>query len=234
MAAGSSPDQLDAWLMSNMNARLTPAERERAVDDPKTVMEEKIATIMRVELAQFERWVLLQILDQAWKDHLHAMDQLKESIGFRSFSQRDPRIEFKREGARLFEEMNMNIRDKVTDLIFKAKLTPQIQQRPQAQPPAATTTTGTTQATDGQTTTVRQVQPAQPAIAAAAAAATAGTAAQRRDLEVAERAGSGGGDGEKRERRKQQPARAVATVGRNEPCPCGSGKKFKQCCGKRA
>jgi len=60
-------------------------------------------------------------------------DGVVESIGLRSFSQRDPRIEFKREGARLFEEMQQSIRDKVTDLIFKAKLTPQVvpQRRPE-------------------------------------------------------------------------------------------------------
>jgi preprotein translocase subunit SecA len=78
------------------------------------------------------------------------------------------------------------------------------------------------------------VQPAQPAIAAAAAAAVAGgTAAQRRDLEAAERA-SRAEEGPHRKAAKRQPIRATATVGRNEPCPCGSGKKFKQCCGKRA
>ncbi|MBT8486563.1 MAG: preprotein translocase subunit SecA, partial [Phycisphaerae bacterium] len=135
LAAGSSPDELATWFESHMGARLTDEERARAEDDPKTVAEEKIASILRAELTQFERWVLLQILDQAWKDHLYAIDQLKESIGLRSFSQRDPRIEFKREGARLFEEMQQSIRDKVTDLIFKAKLTPQA--APAARPAGA-------------------------------------------------------------------------------------------------
>ncbi len=247
--AAPLPDQLDDYLQKNLGVRLAPDERERAADDPKSLVEEKIAAMLRAELTQFERWVLLQILDQAWKDHLYGMDQLKESIGFRSFSQRDPRIEFKREGARLFEEMNMSIRDKVTDLIFKAKLTPQIQ-RPPGPPPSAATVGGprpapkpgqsAEQAQPGQAPA--RVQPAQPAIAAAAAAATAtGTAAQRRDLEVAERAGTGGSGGRgdsddaaARRAARKQPMRAVATVGRNEPCPCGSGKKFKQCCGKRA
>ncbi len=255
---GRTPEQLDQWVQSNLNMRLTKEERERAVDDPKTVIEEKIGAVLRAELTQFERWVLLQILDQAWKDHLYSMDQLKESIGLRSFSQKDPRIEYKREGARLFDEMHMTIRDKVTDLIFKAKLTPQIAPRPQAPPPAmvepTSTMTGTTSAVNSRMggpgaaaagpgagpaavpggqgiPPVQPVRPAQPAIAAAAAAAV-GTAAQRRDLEVAERA-SRGEEGPTRSAPKKQPARAVATVGRNEPCPCGSGKKYKQCCGKR-
>ena len=242
-AGGSSPNDIDQWLVANLGAKLSDDERTRAEDDPKSVIEEKIESVLRTELTHFERWVLLQILDQAWKDHLYAMDQLKESIGFRSFSQRDPRIEYKREGARLFEEMNMSIRDKVTDLIFKAKLTPQMMPRQQAAPPRTdgAPVTGTTAASvqsgigpqQQQQRPAQPMQPAQPAIAAAAAASVVGTAAQRRDLEVAERAGTpGGADGQRKQ--KHQPVRATVTVGRNEPCPCGSGKKFKQCCGKRA
>ncbi|MCA9297341.1 MAG: hypothetical protein KC983_12510, partial [Phycisphaerales bacterium] len=122
----SSPEELNAWFQENMGAKLTDDELARAADDPMSVAEEKIAKVLRAELTQFERWVLLQIVDQAWKDHLHAIDQLRESIGFRSFSQRDPRIEFKREGAAAFAEMFETIRDKVTELVFKAKLTPQV------------------------------------------------------------------------------------------------------------
>ena len=94
LVAGSSPEKLDEWFATNCNTHLTDEERKRAVDDPKTVAEEKITSVLRAELTQFERWVLLQIVDQAWKDHLYAMDQVKEAIGFRSFSQRDPRIDF--------------------------------------------------------------------------------------------------------------------------------------------
>jgi preprotein translocase subunit SecA len=216
LAAGRDPEALEHWLVQHCGAQLTPDEMKRAAEEPEATVREKITTMLRAELTQFERWVLLQILDQAWKDHLYAIDQLKESIGLRSFSQRDPRIEFKREGGRLFDEMHQHVRDKVTDLIFKAKLTPQspppARPRTQAQQPPAERA---------------PVQPAQPATAAAAAAAT-GTAAQRRDLEAAEQAGTGG------EAPKRKPVRAIPTVGRNEPCPCGSGKKFKQCCGKRA
>ncbi|MCH7484073.1 MAG: preprotein translocase subunit SecA, partial [Chloroflexi bacterium] len=113
LVAGSSPEKLDEWFATNCNTHLTDEEQKRAVDDPKTVAEEKIASVLRAELTQFERWVLLQIVDQAWKDHLYAMDQVKEAIGFRSFSQRDPRIEFKREAGQLFENMQKSIREKV-------------------------------------------------------------------------------------------------------------------------
>jgi preprotein translocase subunit SecA len=222
VAAGSTPEELDTWFQKNCGAKLTAEELARAEDDPQTVAEEKVAAVMRAELTQFERWVLLQIVDQAWKDHLHSMDQVRESIGFRSFSQRDPRIEFKREAGRLFEEMKQSIRDKVTDLVFKAKLMPQAARpAPGAQAAAP--------APSAQQRAAAPVQPAQPAIAAAAAAATAtGTAAQRRDLAAAEQAGGGP------QRKKRQPVRRSApAIGRNEPCPCGSGKKYKNCCGRR-
>jgi preprotein translocase subunit SecA len=134
-------------------------------------------------MLQFERWILLQIVDTAWKDHLHGMDQLRESIGYRSFSQRDPRIEFKREGANLYEEMQMEIRDRVTDLIFKAKLQPQIQQRgrpgeeakaaprPAPAPAAQTTRAATAGATappaaQGQAASAQQPRQKSPANAA--------------------------------------------------------------------
>jgi len=158
--------------------------------------------VLRAELTQFERWVLLQIVDQAWKDHLHSMDQIRESIGFRSFSQKDPRIEFKREAGRLFEEMKQSIRDKVTDLVYKARLTPQVRP-PQAPADQPGVPGGPGPGGPGR----RPVQPAQPAIAAAAAAATGtGTATQRRDLAFAEQAGSADGP------RKRQPVRRSSRV----------------------
>ena len=62
------------------------------------------------------------MLDPAWKEHLYNMDQLRDTIGFRAFSQQDPRIEYKREGARLFGEMMERVRDRVTDYLFKLRL----------------------------------------------------------------------------------------------------------------
>lgn len=226
-AGGRDLTSIEPWLAEHWATRLTEDETEAFARDPVGTLDRKIRMMLRAELTQFERWVLLQIVDQAWKDHLYAMDQLRESIGFRSFSQRDPRIEFKREGARLFDDMQESIRTKVTDLVLKAKLAPQVAQRPQA-PQAGAEASAEAAAGQGAAGAPgpRQVAPAQPSIAAAAAAA-AGTASQRRDLEAAERAGVPAGA-----RPARQPARAVVTVGRNEPCPCGSGLKYKKCCGK--
>ena len=189
----------------------------------------KLDSVLRLEMLQFERWVLLQIVDGAWKDHLHSMDQLRESIGYRSFSQRDPRIEFKREGANLFEEMYEEIRDKVTDLIFKARLQPQV--RPQQPPAGQQPGQGHEQQPPAggrppaQPAPPRERTEAESAVAAAAAAVSVGTERQQSDIAAAEAAGSQSATP------RRTPVKAKITVGRNEPCPCGSGKKYKKCCG---
>jgi preprotein translocase subunit SecA len=127
------------------------------------------------------------------------MDQAKESIGFRSFSQLDPRIEYKREGAQLFEEMFEHIQDRVSDLVFKARMQISIPQQAQQQQQQAKQ-----QSTEQPRKQAAQARPelAEQSVRAASVAAKS----------------SGGG---------------TMTVGRNEPCPCGSGKKYKKCCGKK-
>ena len=214
-------EELDQWCREHIGSALTDDERTLGEENLASAARAKVDALLRLEMLQFERWVLLQIVDGAWKDHLHSMDQLRESIGYRSFSQRDPRIEFKREGANLFEEMYSEIRDKVTDLIFKARLQPQVKQPEQGQaqqPPQPPQQPQQPQAQP------RERTEAESAVAAAAAAVSAvGTKRQQSDIAAAQSAGS-------RPMRKQ-PAAAPVTVGRNEPCPCGSGKKYKKCCG---
>ena len=229
----SDVDALDAWFREHYASRLTDTERERAANDIRTTAEEKTRAILRSELTQFERWILLQIFDQAWKDHLHAMDQVKESIGFRAFSQRDPRIEYKREGSRLFTDMQKTIREKVTDLIFKAKLSPQVASRPAQQPPmqAQQPQPGEGPGQPPAQPPTDQRQPAPPRAAQSATAAAAALA--RAEAANREAAASAQDAGSPRTATKVQPRRVAPTVGRNEPCPCGSGKKFKQCCGKK-
>jgi preprotein translocase subunit SecA len=106
--------------------RGTREEREHAI-------RARIETVLRSELLYFERTLLLEVLDDIWKQHLYSMDQLRDSIGFRQMAQQDPRIEFKREGSRLFNEMMQIVRDRLTDYIFKVKMTPQAAPPP---PPA--------------------------------------------------------------------------------------------------
>jgi preprotein translocase subunit SecA len=202
--ASGGPDEIAEWFEKQCQVRLEERERESLRSDARSFVPQRLRDLLRTELAQFERWVLLRIVDDAWKDHLHQMDQLRDSIGFRAFSQRDPRIEFKREAAKLFEQMQEGLGEKVTDIIFKGRIAIQA---PAPQPTARMTTSSDAEAAPA------------PAAPAPRTAAVPPPPASR----IAPSAPA-----------PQRPAAAaVATaVGRNEPCPCGSGKKYKQCHGK--
>ena len=135
---GSDPEKLAAKLKERYDSEVT-SEQIAADDDVKQLIVDEGLTLLRRELGQLERYVLLQILDSTWKDHLYSMDQVKDSVGLRGYAEKDPRIEYKREGASQYAAMQGVIQDRVTDLIFRARLTPNIQlQRPQAPPMQAT------------------------------------------------------------------------------------------------
>ena len=204
-------DALDERLKEQLGASFFEKERLAAELDMVAATTAKIKSVMRMEVEQLERWVLLQILDAAWKEHLHQMDQLREAIGYRSFSQRDPRIEFKREGASLYETMQENVRDRLVDMVFKVRLSPQVAPRPDEQGGAAAPPQ---QAPQRQQRHSDPTDPAKAAVRAAAAVASGDAGAQRSST------------------RSRQPSQPTSlAVGRNEPCPCGSGKKYKKCCG---
>jgi preprotein translocase subunit SecA len=126
--ACKTDDELAKWWSNRFGDELPATLRRVDADERNDAIRSKVEGNLRTELVTFERTVLLQVLDGIWREHLYAMDQLKESIGYRSFSQQDPRIEYKREGARMFSEMMDNIRERVTDLILKVELMPQMAQ----------------------------------------------------------------------------------------------------------
>ena len=151
---------------------------------------------------QLERDFLLQVLDVQWKDHLHSMDGLREGINLRGYAQRDPKIEYQREGYALFEDMNQRIDAQALEIVFKVQL------RDPAEAPVA-----------ARPAPAGAPAPAASAPAAAARPAPPGPLRQPPPAAVA-------------------PGRARAgeapKVGRNDPCPCGSGRKYKKCCGAGA
>ncbi len=119
-----SDDALDEHLRSQYNAGLTDRMRYLEGGERRNAVRARLENILRSELLFFERAILIETLDSSWKDHLYAMDQLRDAIGFRAFSQQDPKIQFKREGAQLFDAMLENVRDKVSDYVFKARISP--------------------------------------------------------------------------------------------------------------
>jgi len=149
---------------------------------------------LRSELSDLEKYVLLQIYDSTWKDHLYSMDHLKSSIHFRAFAEKDPKTEYKREGFRMFNEMQETIEERVTDIIFKVHLEAGARAR-----------------------SVWNVSQ------------TAHDEVGQFEMAERQRAAAQAPQGEQKVKqiRLEQPK-----VGRNDPCPCGSGKKYKKCCGK--
>ncbi len=149
---------------------------------------------------QIVRDLQLQILDQQWKAHLHTMDQLRGGINMRAYAQRDPKLEYQREGFALFGEMEQRIDDTMAEYALKFSFP-----RPNLGPQA------TARRVDAegqkQAAAAQQTRPASQQAAPASATPAAAVAG----------AGAMGG--------------AVAKVGRNEPCPCGSGRKYKKCHG---
>jgi len=152
------------------------------------------AAAPRDEMQRMERAVLLQILDNAWKDHLLAMDHLRSSVGLRGYAQVDPKVEYKREGMRTFDLMWRGIDERVVDIVYRIE---------QVEDDALRSTWQETAAIH------------EDSLAAASLEGLDSSAADRGD--------SG----------PVQPIRNVGQkVGRNDPCPCGSGKKYKNCCAR--
>ncbi|HEX7807978.1 MAG TPA: preprotein translocase subunit SecA [Thermoanaerobaculia bacterium] len=142
-----------------------------------------------------EKYLLLQVIDQQWKDHLLNIDHLKEGIGLRGYGQRDPLIEYKRESFEMFQSMMERIQDRVVKILWKIEL--------------AGGSGSTSQGEREESQRVSRALPPQPP-------------KQQMTFSGAP---------------KEAPApvkRAAGKVGRNDPCPCGSGKKYKKCHGTDA
>jgi len=123
---------LRSYMAERFAIELSEAEvalAQESVEARAELIESKVRALFRAELSALEKEVLRTILDQAWKDHLYEMDQLKSSINLRGYAERDPRIEYKKEGSRTYQEMQSMVRDRVTELAFRARLTPNVQLR---------------------------------------------------------------------------------------------------------
>ena len=128
-------EELDRHLKDRFGVGITDRMRWLEPDRREDAIRARVESILRAELLELERAILLETFDNTWREHLYEMDQLNDSIRFRAFSQQDPRIAFKKEGSRIFTEMLSNIRGRVTDVVFKARISPaamiqqQMQQR---------------------------------------------------------------------------------------------------------
>jgi preprotein translocase subunit SecA len=162
--------------------------------------EEKIGTEI---MTAIEKWAVLQVIDEKWKDHLREMDDLKEGIHLRAYGQKDPLIEYKTEGFRMFMELLDQINLETVTLVFRTY-------------PAAAQ----------EMMPVRPVRRPQQMRLTHDSAVGMGLEGNREAVPGSAEEPSAAKAG------KQQPIHVDHAPGRNDPCPCGSGKKYKQCHGK--
>ena len=148
-------------------------------DAAAAVYNKKESDIGDADFRRLERIVMLQTIDNLWKDHLLNMDHLKEGVGLRGYAQQDPLIVYKREGFEMFANMISRVKEEILNLLFRVQI---------AEPE-----------------NIEEMR-------------------KRKEQKLTY---SGSGDAEV----KKQPIRKDKKVGRNDPCPCGSGKKHKKCCG---
>ncbi len=167
-------------IMPNVTPMNPDSLREALISELKQTYEKKESEIGSDLTRYLEKVVMLQVIDTQWKDHLLAMDHLKEGIGLRGYGQRDPLVEYKKEAFDMFADMTSRLSTEVLSRLFKVQV-----QKKEA---------------------VKKEN------------------AKQASLNYNRGEGSS----------PAQPVRRGKKVGRNEPCPCGSGKKFKKCCGINA
>jgi preprotein translocase subunit SecA len=174
--------------------------------------------------------LMLSVLDQQWKDHLLNMDHLKEGINLRSYGQKDPLVEYKRESFDMFEGMMRRFQEDTSRYLYLMQIIRRDEGPagggPQDQDqlgPAGTPVIPSRGATDG-----NGHRPPQGVTTSVDDLEEAFQRRKRRELEQARMAGAGD------RQPVQQVVRSGEKIGRNDPCPCGSGKKYKKCCGAKA
>nr|CAA6825066.1 MAG: Protein export cytoplasm protein SecA ATPase RNA helicase (TC 3.A.5.1.1) [uncultured Thiotrichaceae bacterium] len=172
--------------------------RERIQGEVESVLKHKEELIGSEGMRRLERDAMLHILDSQWKEHLAAMDYLRQSVGLRGYAQKNPKQEYKRESFDMFQELLEKIKDEVIMFLLRIQVS-----EPEA-----------------------MAEVLEPAEAQAGVEYTHAAADNAFDDEVVDALVDGELPAEKPYQREG------AKVGRNDPCPCGSGKKYKQCHGK--
>ena len=170
-------------------------------------------------LTRVERDIMLQIVDQQWKDHLYSLDHLKEGIGLRGYGQRDPLVEYKKESFALFQDMRAASRKKSSATCGGCK---PVVEREGGEPHRGAGAAGAERPAAAQL----QQPGSRVGLRVLRAAAARRRGRRRPRQEPRARPASGGDDAPIKTVKRDEPK-----IGRNDPCWCGSGKKFKKCHG---
>jgi len=227
---------------------------QRVREDAHEVYDRREAEIGEETMREVERQVILQVMDRKWREHLYEMDYLQEGIGLRAMAQRNPLIEYQREGYDMFQEMLEGIKEESIRFLFNVEVRVNQPQESQitAASAAATASAIPLVAPEAEKTEdkAENAQEAEESAASAEAAESAKDTAQDKDAEsVAKKAQavvpalgkeekqpeklqySGPSEGGGVEKRTEDTGPDYANTPRNAPCPCGSGKKYKKCHG---
>ncbi len=213
-------------IFDGLNAAQYSVARD-IIDKVRKAYDSKISFEPNAEtLKSIERYTILSAIDRLWQEHLYAMDALRNSIGLRAYGQKDPLIEYKAEAYTIFQELMVNIKGEIFHNLFRsASSLMAFEQFLHSLP----------QRTVHQSTSAFGGQPATASNEAAAQARPPQqqtTTTTTRTANAAYEPGSAMVSEAMEAVSAPKPVRTALKVGRNEPCPCGSGKKFKQCCGK--
>ena len=173
-------------------------EKKIKIEDVETELKKKVSEIYaekeqsigETNMRELERIIMLKIVDERWMNHIDAMEELKDGIGLRAYGQKDPVVQYRLEGADMFDQMNLDIRTDVVKFLMNARKREGNMQR----------TTSVKITGEGFENTVKDLS---------------GQAPRKTGGNVT-------------------VVNTTPKVGRNDPCPCGSGKKYKNCCGKNA
>jgi preprotein translocase subunit SecA len=197
--ANGEASSISEWFKSTIDYDL-PLDKVDRLD--REELEQRLDAIVEdhyhPEFRRMERMVLLEIVDSAWKDHLLAMDYLRSAVGQRGIAQLDPKVEYKREGMRMFDGLWVSIGERVTDLVFRME---------QMNEDFVSNTLVETSARHDEAP--QQQMPNETEIG-------------KEQSDAIDRSG--------REAKIETIRNRDVKVGRNDPCPCGSGKKYKACC----
>ncbi|MBV8809987.1 MAG: SEC-C domain-containing protein, partial [Acidobacteriaceae bacterium] len=222
-------NQFGAKLDVDELKAISGREIEQKVEDLVTARyEEKEQMIGADNLRQAERIIMLNVVDNQWKDHLLSMDHLREGIGLRGYGQKDPLIEYKKESFTMFQDMMDRIEDETVRFLYFMRIETGMPPLPYPEPEELEA-----EAFDGNGIPIDRGAPAQIEAqnreAQQSVLDLTRNIQRRKDKELAELQFSGGEAAS-----KPQTVSKAPKVGRNELCPCGSGKKYKKCHGAAA
>jgi preprotein translocase subunit SecA len=212
------------WVNTTFPLGLTKEKAQfdtRAVDENtqfligkiKEAYERKSSHEEPTAVKSLERYIILNAIDRLWQEHLYAMDALREGVYLRGYAQKDPLIEYKTEAYDMFVELMANIKNEVLNNLFRS--------------------TSNLQAFENFLATLPQFLLRED-LAGAPAPGAPSLARQAQPVGAMAGVAAGDGDGADEVSIDLPVRRSVPKVGRNEPCPCGSGKKYKNCCGRVA